>query len=112
MVIALDIDDTISKNPEFFSFLSQAAVAAGHTVIIITYREDRGIAEAELEAWGIAWHSLILATSSDLDTHGFNQWKGWVCRQHAVDVFFEDMIEVMEHVDESVTKFLVGADVA
>jgi hypothetical protein len=109
MIIALDIDDTISANPKFFSFLSHAAMNAGYTVIIITYRENREIAMQDLEEWGIAWDKLFTATMEDLDTHGFNKWKSHICREEGVNVFFEDMIEVLDHVDESVTKFLVGA---
>lgn len=109
MIIALDIDDTISANPVFFSFLSRAAADAGHTILIITYRENREIATDDLNEWGITWHKLITATMDDLNTHGFNSWKAHICREHEVDVFFEDMIEVLEHVDDSVTKCLVGA---
>ena len=109
MIIALDIDDTISANPQFFSFLSKAAADAGHTILIITYREDREFAAHDLTRWGITWHKLITATMEDLNNHGFNSWKAHVCREHEVEVFFEDMVEVMEHVDDSVTKCLVGA---
>ena len=37
MHIALDIDDTITHAPEFFSWISQLA----SEVTVITYREDR-----------------------------------------------------------------------
>ena len=37
MVIGIDIDDTITRNPQFFAILSSAFVKAGHRVIIITF---------------------------------------------------------------------------
>jgi hypothetical protein len=37
MVIGLDIDGTISRAPKFFAFLSQAALKAGHDVVVITW---------------------------------------------------------------------------
>lgn len=108
LVIALDIDDTITAHPAFFAFLSQSAIAAGHEVLIITFREDRVAAESDLRALGIVWSKLITSTVVEHLEHGIDEWKGWVCREHAVDIFFDDMPEVMEHVDERVTKCLIG----
>jgi hypothetical protein len=108
LTIALDIDETITAHPQFFAFLSQAAIAAGHTILIITFREDRESTEADLQSWGIAWTTLITSSLAEHMEHGVDEWKGWVCRQHGVDVFFDDMAEVMEHVDESVMCLLVN----
>lgn len=108
LTIALDIDETITAHPGFFAFLSQAAVAAGHTVLIITFREDRKTAEADLSGWGITWTKLITSSFAEHMEHGVDEWKGWVCREHGVDIFFDDMAEVMEHVDDSVMCCLVG----
>ena len=62
MVVAFDIDDTISRHPKFFSFLTRALKAAGHEVVIITFREDRQATEAALRGWGIAWTKLLTST--------------------------------------------------
>ena len=59
MVIGLDIDDTITQHPEFFSLISHALIDAGHEVVIITFREDRQIAETDLKLWNIAYSKLI-----------------------------------------------------
>lgn len=40
MIFALDMDDTITAEPEFFSVLAQALRAQGHKVYIITARPD------------------------------------------------------------------------
>ncbi len=39
MKAALDIDGTITERPEFFAVLSRALRAAGHRVLILTYRD-------------------------------------------------------------------------
>ena len=106
MVIGFDIDDTITRHPQFFAVISKALVAAGHRVIIITFREDRDSAEAELRKWGIAYDGLM---TSSLDTaleHGVDEWKAEACRQHGVEVFFEDDPAVLSHLDDSVVAMM------
>ena len=56
MVVAFDIDDTISRHPQFFAFLTQALIAAGHKVLIITFRSDR---QSDF------WRSLRIGRSKD-----------------------------------------------
>ena len=41
MKVALDIDDTITRCPDFFAFLSKALKDAGHHVYVVSYRADR-----------------------------------------------------------------------
>ena len=102
MIIGLDIDDTITRHPEFFSFLSQALVEAGHRVIIITFRESREETAAELAAWGIAYNDLVTVDFDACVKHGAEEWKGVVCREHGVEILFEDDPDVLRHVDDSV----------
>ena len=92
MTIAFDIDDTITRHPAFFALLSQALVQAGHRVLIITFRDQAGRAdtEADLAGWGIAYHELICWSMACCDPADVDAWKGTVCREHGVDVFFED----------------------
>jgi hypothetical protein len=99
MIVAFDIDDTISRHPQFFSFLTQALKAAGHEVLIITFREDRPAAEADLCAWGIAWTKLITSTLEACLAVGVDEWKAAECRKARVDVFFEDDPNVLQHID-------------
>jgi hypothetical protein len=48
MKVALDIDGTISEHPEFFVMLSAALRAAGHHVLVLTYRDpERDVATRE-----------------------------------------------------------------
>src|SRR5262245_56407316 len=98
MIIALDIDDTITQHPPFFALLSSSLMAAGHQVIIITFREDRARAEADLRAWGISYTTLVTASLEQHLEHGVYEWKAAMCRRHAVDIFFEDNPDVLRHV--------------
>jgi hypothetical protein len=106
MIVALDVDGTITRNPPFFALLSGALKAAGHEVIILTFREDRDALAADLAEWGIAYGRLITATTTDLLAGGPDEWKARVCRELGVDVFFEDVPEVLERLDDSVLAFL------
>ena len=60
MRVAFDIDDTITRCPDFFAVISQALMAAGHDVYIISYRSGRGVVEQELEGYGIRFRDVIL----------------------------------------------------
>ena len=105
MVVGLDIDDTITLHPEFFAIISRALVAAGHRVVVITFRDDRVTTEADLRAWGIVYSELVLGTANEVLSAGVDEWKGAVCRRHGVEVFFEDDLDVLRHVDPSVACF-------
>jgi hypothetical protein len=100
MVIALDIDDTITCDTKFFSFLTNALIAASHRVIIITFRQDRIGAENDLRSWAIAYTELVTATTDDLQLHGVDLWKAHICRDRGVNVFFEDSAEVCLNIGE------------
>jgi hypothetical protein len=99
MVVAFDIDDTISRHPQFFSFLTQALVAAGHEVLIITFRQERSETESDLRDWGIAWTKLVTSTLQACLAEGVDEWKASECRKAGVDVFFEDDPDVLKHID-------------
>ena len=103
MVIAFDIDDTITRHPSFFSLISQALVQAGHRVLIITFRDEssRSDTESDLANWGIAYEDLICWSMAACDLAEVDAWKGKVCREHGVDLFFEDDAAVLAHVDEA-----------
>ena len=107
MRIAFDIDDTITRHPEFFRFLSGALKAAGHQIFVITYREGLEDTEAELADYGIEYDELILATEEQLRDVDFFEWKAQVCRAKEIDVFFEDMPEVLNRLDRSTMACMV-----
>ena len=106
MRVALDIDDTITRHPIFFSFLSNALVDSGHEVYIISYREGQEDVETDLAADGISFTEVVLPTPDDLDRDGFYGWKAATCRRLGVEVFFEDMPEVVNELDTDVLAFV------
>jgi hypothetical protein len=110
MVIGIDIDDTITRHPGFFAFLTEALIAAGHRVVIITFREDRERTAAALEAWGVQWTELVTSDLSSQLEHGVDEWKGVMCREHGVEVLFEDDPDVLMHVDPAITRCMVLGD--
>ncbi|MDP6636414.1 MAG: hypothetical protein QGG42_16055 [Phycisphaerae bacterium] len=101
MIVAFDIDDTITRHPEFFAFLSKNLKNNGHTVVIITFRENRTETESLLEKLGIAYDKLITSSLQAHMEHGVDEWKAAICRERNVDVFFEDDPRVITHVDNS-----------
>ncbi len=101
MIIGFDIDDTITRHPEYFAFISHALIKAQHEVIIITFREDRRSTKVDLKRWDIAYSKLITSNLEECFEHGVNEWKGVVCRQYGIEIFYEDDPEVIKHVDES-----------
>jgi hypothetical protein len=62
MRIAFDIDDTITRCPQFFAVVSKALMAAGHKVYIVSHREDRGFTEEDLAEYCVCFNELILPT--------------------------------------------------
>ncbi|HZY87937.1 MAG TPA: hypothetical protein VFE78_24090 [Gemmataceae bacterium] len=96
MKVALDIDGTISEHPEFFAMLSAALRAAGHHVLVLTFRDPaRDAATREqLAAWGVVFDELVIAGSLEA--------KGELCGAYGVDLFFEDQDECIAAVPERV----------
>ena len=101
MRIGLDLDGLLDERPDFFAFLSAALRAAGHFVAVLTYRdpEARDRTEAQLAGWGIAFDELRFARSLDD--------KGRLCRELAIDVYFDDQDECLRDVPEGVPVFKI-----
>ncbi len=96
MRIALDIDGTISEHPEFFAVLSSALRAAGHYVLVLTYRDPANTdsTKAQLAGWCVEFDELVIAPSLE--------GKGELCAAHGVNLFFDDQDECIATVPESV----------
>lgn len=106
MIIGLDIDNTITRHPEFFASMTRRLTADGHRIVIITFREDREHTVQALSEWGICYDVLVTSTVQAHLDHGVDEWKGVVCRQQGVEIFFEDDPTVLRHVDPSVVCFM------
>jgi hypothetical protein len=101
MRIGLDLDGLLDEQPTFFAFLTVALRGGGHFVAILTYRdpESRARTEAQLAGWSIAYDELHFARSlAD---------KGRLCRELALDVYFDDQDECLVAVDERTTVFKI-----
>jgi hypothetical protein len=96
MKVALDIDGTISEHPELFALLSASLRAAGHVVVILTYRdpERAELTRRQLAGWRIEFDQILFAPS----LHG----KGELCREHGIDVFIDDQDECIVGTPENV----------
>jgi uncharacterized HAD superfamily protein len=96
MKVALDIDGTISEHPEFFAVLSSALRAAGHRVLVLTYRDPNhaDTTKVQLAGWGIEFDELIIASSLED--------KARLCEAHGVNLFFDDQDECIAAVPENV----------
>ena len=105
MKIGLDIDGTISRNPEFFAELTRHTYAEGGAVVVITSRLDTGyariITEGELKGWSIRYDTLYMFEPYEevehLCPHGNLDWYRkyvWQKIHHALseslDIFYED----------------------
>ncbi len=101
MRIGLDLDGLLDERPDFFAFLTAALRSGGHFVAVLTYRDpaSKEKTEAQLRGWGIAFDDLLFARSlSD---------KGRLCRELAIDVYFDDQDECVVGIDEKTTVFKI-----
>ena len=111
MNVALDIDGTITKKPQFYAILARGVRAAGGKVFVVTSRSNssdvRKQTKRELDAYGIAFDDLIIIADAegdriacphdDLDWYQKYLWqKVSVCLKHKVSIVFEDDPKVIE----------------
>ncbi len=66
--IGLDIDGTISANPDFYSAVCNACYSAGGSIHIVTSRSHQAETETrrELEDWGIRFSILYFLPSIEI----------------------------------------------
>ncbi|WP_372365103.1 hypothetical protein [Candidatus Uabimicrobium sp. HlEnr_7] len=95
MRIAIDIDDTITHAPKFFSALTQFIKAE---IIIVSFRDNLEEALSVLQNSQISYDKVILSNDRELgreNSQGLSEWKAKVVQKIKADVFFEDMPEVI-----------------
>lgn len=106
MNIFLDIDDTITYQPKFFSRLTHSFNDAQITVV--TFRTDFESADACLKELYIRYDKLIVSTDPELGRktdESLHQWKAGLVNRMKPDLFFEDMPEVVSLIDEDIAVF-------
>lgn len=89
MKIAFDLDGTITDALEFFSTLSKLW---NDDVYVITYRDNRRTAVADLKEYDIRYTDVILVNS-------FEE-KAEIVRRLGIGVYFDDMPEMLKHMPE------------
>jgi hypothetical protein len=108
MHIALDIDGTITEAPAFFALLTR--IAADARITILSFRNDEVAARRLLEDLGIRFDALVLVNDAAHgigDAESWEAWKAGVVAKLGVDVFFEDMPEVIQLVQPPTKVFMV-----
>jgi hypothetical protein len=90
MTLGLDIDGTITRHPTFFAWLARTLRDGGHRVIVITFRESRDSAIADLAAWGLPFDELITWSFADNAGEDMLAWKGRICAERGVEILFDD----------------------
>lgn len=104
MKIGLDLDGTITEIPKLFSVLSNALVATGNEVHVITYRQDnKQIVAEELSQYGVAFTDIHLPKPDD----DFRVWKGKLVRQLDIEIMFEDSPEVLSNMPKNVKRIWI-----
>ncbi len=122
MNIGLDVDDTITKNPEFFRLLASAIRKAGGNIHIISSRTDQPdvveFTRDELDRLGVTYDSLYLLRGpaeakemcphTDLDWYQRFIWqKADYCLKNDISVYFDDEEKVVEVFKKHAPKILV-----
>lgn len=94
-ILAIDLDGCVDEAPAFFGTLTHAWPGE---VIVITYRDDRSKAEADLAQHGIRYTNLVLVANFDA--------KAEVIRELGVDVYIDDQPEMLKNVPAGVSVLL------
>lgn len=107
MRICLDIDDTITYAPKFFTtFVTSRSDVE---VLIVSVRDDVDEAIDLLQSLGVRWDRLILSSDPELGRRGdrtFAEWKADVINALQPDWVFEDMPEINCLIEPSIQVFM------
>lgn len=90
-VVGIDLDGTIDENPLFFQIFTHSWPGK---IIIVTMRDDREKAEADLKANYIRYDEVVLVDKPEQ--------KAFVIRLHSISVYFDDQDEMLVGIDPEV----------
>ncbi len=94
--LGLDLDGVLDESPVFFSTLTH--VWPGK-VVIVTYRDDRSKAQADLANLGVRYDELVLVDNFDA--------KAQVIVEKGISIFVDDQPECLRDVPPTVTVLLM-----
>lgn len=90
-VLGLDLDGVITDAPDFFSVWTHSW---NGPVIVITYREDREKAIADLQERNIRYDEVVLVNRFEA--------KAEVIKEHGVTMYIDDQPEMLKHIPAGV----------
>ena len=96
MIVVIDVDETVTAAPVFFSWLSRALRRDGHRVIILTVRRDREDTARLLVRLGVAWDELVTPPP---EADRALEWKISRARELAPDVLIDDCVDLVNALD-------------
>ena len=93
MKIGIDLDETITDVPLFFSLITDCLLKADHEVHILTYRDDtdRESTLKELKKLNIKFTQLHLAPENTTAP----AWKASLAKELQLDIVIDDSPEVL-----------------
>lgn len=94
--LGIDFDGCVDESPVFFRMMTHCWPGP---VIVLTYRDDRAEAIADLARYDIRFDELILVSSFDA--------KAVVIVEKGISVYFDDQPEMLKNVPENLTVMLV-----
>ena len=89
--LGLDLDGLLDEATDFFQMLARIWLG---NVVVISYRNDMGKAEADLDRLGIEYDDLVLVDSFDA--------KADVIAEKQISVYFDDQPEMLKNIPEGV----------
>lgn len=104
--IGIDIDGTITDMPVFFSFLTNALIAQGHEVHLITYRmaQFKEYTEEQMKEMDVAF-TKVHCCDKMLPAP---EWKAQVAEELKIDMLFEDSLDNLKAMPPGVVRVWVG----
>lgn len=93
--LGIDLDGCVDESPSFFNILSH--VWPGD-VIVITFRDDRDKALADLEKYGIRFTDVVLADTFEA--------KAEIIAERGVSFYIDDQPEMLKNVSAKVAVML------
>jgi hypothetical protein len=96
--IAVDIDHTITANPEFFKLFIENQLQAGNEIHVLTgrlsSREENAVNPADrveqLRRLGITKYTTLVQITRQAQYPDIGIGKGEYCRDHNIDMIMED----------------------
>ena len=106
MKIAIDIDHTITANPEFFRLFIENQLRAGNEIHVLTGRLSHREADIvspderveQLRRLGITTYTRLVQITRKAQYPDIGTGKGEYCRDNAIDMIIEDDLSYIREI--------------